>query len=85
MADEHGEEKEATMAQVKSLVRRKLRKVPAHEEQSLNIYPMMDMMTILLVFLIQSFAQSSGLIGMMLPEVSQLAASATVVTGVRLS
>ena len=55
-----GEEKEATMAQVKSLVRRKLRKVPEHEEQSLNIYPMMDMMTILLVFLIMQFAQASA-------------------------
>jgi biopolymer transport protein ExbD len=55
-----GEEKEATMAQVKSIVRRKLRKVPPHEEQSLNIYPMMDMMTILLVFLIMQFAQASA-------------------------
>jgi len=50
----------ATAAQVKSLIRRKLRKVPEHEEQSLNIYPMMDMMTILLVFLIMQFAASSA-------------------------
>ncbi len=55
-----GEEREATMAQVKSIVRRKLRRVPPHEEQSLNIYPMMDMMTILLVFLIMQFAQASA-------------------------
>jgi biopolymer transport protein ExbD len=52
--------KAATAAQVKGIVRRKLRKVPPHEEQSLNIYPMMDMMTILLVFLIMQFAASSA-------------------------
>lgn len=50
----------ATAAQIKGLVRRKNRKHPAHEEQSLNIYPMMDMMTILLVFLIMQFAQQSA-------------------------
>ena len=50
----------ATAAQVKSLIRRKNKKHPAHEEQSLNIYPMMDMMTILLVFLIMQFAQQSA-------------------------
>ena len=58
--ESQAEEKEATMAQVKSLVRRRLRKVPEHEEQSLNIYPMMDMMTIRLVFLIMQFAQASA-------------------------
>ena len=52
--------KQATAAQVKAIVRRKLRKIPAHEEQTLNIYPMMDMMTILLVFLIMQFAQQSA-------------------------
>ena len=52
--------KPATAAQVKGLVRRKIRKHPAHEEQSLNIYPMMDMMTILLVFLIMQFANQSA-------------------------
>lgn len=52
--------KAATAAQVKGLVRRKLRKIPPHEEQSLNIYPMMDMMTILLVFLIMQFASESA-------------------------
>lgn len=60
MSEQGGEEKEAMMAQVKALVRRKLRKVLEHEEQSLNIYPMMDMMTILLVFLIMQFAQASA-------------------------
>ena len=60
MSAEGTEEKEATMSQVKALVRRKLKKHPEHEEQSLNIYPMMDMMTILLVFLIMQFAQASA-------------------------
>lgn len=55
-----GPKKPATAGQVKALVRRKLRKHPVHEEQSLNIYPMMDMMTILLVFLIMQFASESA-------------------------
>jgi biopolymer transport protein ExbD len=50
----------ATAAQVKRLIRRRLAKQEPHEELGLNIYPMMDMMTILLVFLIQNFAQSSA-------------------------
>lgn len=50
----------ASMGQVKSIIRRKLRRVPPHEENFLNIYPMMDMMTILLVFLIMQFAASSA-------------------------
>lgn len=63
MSEQTGAEapkKPATAAQVKGIVRRKLRKIPPHEEQSLNIYPMMDMMTILLVFLIMQFAASSA-------------------------
>ena len=50
----------ATTSQVKRIIRRRLGKHPAHEEMGLNLYPMMDMMTILLVFLIQSFAQSGA-------------------------
>jgi biopolymer transport protein ExbD len=50
----------ATMAQVKSIIRRKLRKHDEHLHTELNIYPMMDMMTILLVFLIMQFAASSA-------------------------
>jgi len=57
MADEH---QKASMAQVKSLVRRKLRRLPEHEEQSLNIYPMMDIMTIILVFMIMNVAQETA-------------------------
>jgi biopolymer transport protein ExbD len=53
-------ERVATSTQVKRLIRRRIAKHPVHEEMGLNIYPMMDMMTILLVFLIQSFAQSSA-------------------------
>ena len=50
----------ATSSQVKRIIRRRLAKHQPHEELGLNLYPMMDMMTILLVFLIQSFAQSSA-------------------------
>lgn len=51
---------QATAAQVKRIINRRLAKHVPHEELGLNLYPMMDMMTILLVFLIQSFAQSSA-------------------------
>ena len=50
----------ATPSQVKRIIRRRIAKHPVHEEMGLNIYPMMDMMTILLVFLIQNFAQSNA-------------------------
>jgi len=58
MAEE--EQKPASMGQVKALIRRRLRRLPEHQEQSLNIYPMMDVMTILLVFMIMQFAQESA-------------------------
>lgn len=54
------DEKVATASQVKRIIRRRIAKHPVHEELGLNIYPMMDMMTILLVFLIQNFAQSNA-------------------------
>ena len=54
------EVKEVSMGQVKALIRRKLRRIPEHQEQSLNIYPMMDVMTILLVFMIMQFATESA-------------------------
>jgi len=50
----------ATMGQVKQAIRRKLRRQAPHEEQTLNIYAMIDMMTILLVFLIMQFANSAS-------------------------
>jgi len=53
-------ENQASMAQVKQLIRRKLRRIEPFEEQSLNIYPLMDVMTILLVFMIMQFAQESA-------------------------
>lgn len=58
MASKKGDGKEefATMGQVKAMVRRKLRKQEEPHEEGLNIYPMMDMMTILLVFLVAQFA-----------------------------
>ncbi len=58
MTEHH--EKMATMGDVKRIIRKRIRKHPEHEEQSLNIYPMMDMMTILLVFLVQQFASSQA-------------------------
>jgi biopolymer transport protein ExbD len=56
---QHGEQT-ATMGQVKSIIRRRLRKVEPHVEEGLNIYPMMDMMTILLVFLIMQFSATAA-------------------------
>lgn len=53
-------QKKASMAKVGQVIRRKLRRIPPHEEQSLNIYPLMDVMTILLVFMIMQFAQESA-------------------------
>ncbi len=50
----------ATMAQCKAVIRRKLGKHEEEMELGLNIYPMMDMMTILLVFLIMQFANASA-------------------------
>ena len=56
----HGTSKGATAAQVKAIIRRRLRKQEEHMEMGLNIYPMMDMMTILLVFLIMQFAAAQA-------------------------
>lgn len=53
-------ERAATLADCRRLIRRVVRKQEAAEEVGLNIYPMMDMMTILLVFLIMQFASSSA-------------------------
>jgi biopolymer transport protein ExbD len=50
----------ATMADCKRVIRRAVAKHPEPEEVGLNIYPMMDMMTILLVFLIMSFASGGA-------------------------
>ena len=53
-------QQKASMLQVKAIIRRKLRKQEEHGHNELNIYPMMDMMTILLVFLIMQFAQTAA-------------------------
>ncbi|MGD8860294.1 MAG: biopolymer transporter ExbD [Myxococcales bacterium] len=56
-----GEEaRAATLADCKRIIRRKLRKQEEDEEVGLNIYPMMDMMTILLVFMIMQFASGAA-------------------------
>src|SRR5690606_34350165 len=52
--------KPATMLHVKQAIRRKLRKQGVEEHYGLNIYPMMDMMTILLVFMVMQFASSTA-------------------------
>ncbi len=51
---------EATSGEVKRRIRRKLRKQQPEEHHGLNIYPMMDMMTILLVFMVMQFAASTA-------------------------
>ena len=48
------------MGQAKGLIRRKLRRQPEHEHTELNIYPMMDVMTILLVFMIMTVANETA-------------------------
>jgi biopolymer transport protein ExbD len=54
------EHQQARMSDVKRIIRKRLRKREEHAEEGLNIYPMMDMMTILLVFLIAQFSASSA-------------------------
>ena len=54
------EEEQASMAAVKREIRRRIAKHPEPEGHGLNIYPMMDMMTILLVFMVMQFASSSA-------------------------
>ena len=53
-------EEKASMAVVKRHIRRRLKKHPEHSHEGINIYPMMDMMTILLVFMVMQFASSSA-------------------------
>ena len=60
MAEESPEERPASLADCKRIIRRKLRKHEESEEIGLNLYPMMDMMTILLVFLIMQFASGAA-------------------------
>ncbi len=54
------EEEKASMGAVKREIRRRVAKHPEPEGHGLNIYPMMDMMTILLVFMVMQFASSSA-------------------------
>ena len=53
-------EKPASMSYVNRIVRAKLRRRPEPEHFGLNIYPMMDMLTILLVYMMAIFASSSA-------------------------
>ncbi len=54
------EEAKASMSQVKRMIRRRKAKWPVHASHGLNIYPMMDMMTILLVFMVMQFSSSTA-------------------------
>ncbi len=53
-------DKPASMSYVNRVVRAKLRRRPEPEHFGLNIYPMMDMLTILLVYMMAMFATSSA-------------------------
>ena len=67
MAEEHTEPP-ARLSQVKRLIRRRLRRQAIPEHYGLNIYPMMDMMTILLVFMVMQFATSTAAVVQQSPE-----------------
>ncbi len=54
------ETKPVSMMHLKRLVRAKLRRREEPEHAGLNIYPMMDMLTILLVYMMAIFATSSA-------------------------
>ena len=58
MADSN--EKKTSWGTVKRIVKRKKRRQAHEDHHGLNIYPMMDMMTILLVFLVMQFALSTA-------------------------
>jgi len=60
MAEPQHDERPATMADCKRIIRSKMRREEPPEEMGLNIYPMMDMMTILLVFMIMQFANGAA-------------------------
>ncbi len=53
-------DKPVSMSHVNRVVRAKLRRRPEPEHFGLNIYPMMDMLTILLVYMMAIFATSSA-------------------------
>jgi len=54
------EQKPATMLHVKQAIRKRRARHPEQMSMGLNIYPMMDMMTILLVFMVMQFATSTA-------------------------
>jgi biopolymer transport protein ExbD len=60
MAEQRSEDRSGTLADCKRVIRHKLRRREEQEEIGLNIYPMMDMMTILLVFMIMQFASGAA-------------------------
>ena len=59
-AKENGAPEEASIGHVKRIIRLKKRRHSEHEENHLNIYPMLDIMMIILVFMIMQFTSSSA-------------------------
>jgi len=70
----------ATIGHVKRIIRLRLRRQSPPEEQHLNIYPMMDIMMIILVFLIMQFATSAASVIQESPELKIPFSSAEVST-----
>lgn len=60
MADESITHTPATLADCKRIIRRRLSKREEASHDGLNLYPMMDMMTILLVFMIMQFSAGAA-------------------------
>jgi len=60
MADEPTTHTPATLGDCKRIIRRKLSKREEASHDGLNLYPMMDMMTILLVFMIMQFSAGAA-------------------------
>jgi len=60
MTDEATTHTPATLAYCKGIIRRRLNKREEASHDGLNLYPMMDMMTILLVFMIMQFSAGAA-------------------------
>jgi biopolymer transport protein ExbD len=60
MTDEAITHTPATLADCKRIIRRRLNKREEASHDGLNLYPMMDMMTILLVFMIMQFSAGAA-------------------------
>ncbi len=61
-------EEAVSMSHIKRVIRAKLRRREEEQHIGINIYPMMDMMTILLVFMVMQFASSTAAVVQESPE-----------------